>query len=72
VSCLLWLVVIWHLALATREILIANVHYDWKWATNLIVIFQISSNIFNEKIMRKEKGETSQAIREDATLMTKF
>jgi hypothetical protein len=39
---------------------------------NLVVIFQIFSSVFNEKIMKKEKGETSQAIGEDATLMTKF
>jgi hypothetical protein len=43
-SCLLWLVVLWHLSKAIRLFLISCVHYNYKWVANWIVDFQISSS----------------------------
>jgi len=44
VSCLLQLIVLWHLSKATRVFLLACVHYNHKWIANLVIDFQISSS----------------------------
>jgi hypothetical protein len=41
-SCLLQLIVLWHLSKTTRLFLIACVHDNYKWVTNLVIDFQIS------------------------------
>jgi hypothetical protein len=57
-SCLLWLTILWHLSKATMLVLVACVHYNYKWITNSIVHFQISSSAWNIEnvIMLHEKG----------------
>ncbi len=50
-SCLLWLIVLWHLSKATKLFLIACVHYNYKWVANSILDFQISSSeVMNQNI----------------------
>jgi hypothetical protein len=44
-SCLLQLIILWHLSKATRLFLIACVHYNYKRVTNSIIGFQISSSV---------------------------
>jgi len=44
-SCLLQLIVLWHLSKATMLFLVTCVHYNYKWVTNSIVDFQISSSV---------------------------
>ncbi len=43
-SCLLQLIVLWHLFKTTRLFLVKCVHNNYKWVANLVVAFQISSN----------------------------
>jgi hypothetical protein len=43
-SHLLQLIVLWHLSKASRLVLVACVHYNYKWVANSIVHFQISSS----------------------------
>jgi hypothetical protein len=37
-SCLLWLIVLLHLSIPTRLFLVACVHYDYKWITNVLLV----------------------------------
>jgi hypothetical protein len=43
-SCLLWLIDVWHLSKATRLFLVTFVHYNYKWVTNSVIDCQISFN----------------------------
>jgi hypothetical protein len=50
-SCLLQFIILWHLSKVTIlflvVVLVACVHYNYKWVANLVVDFQISSNECN-------------------------
>jgi hypothetical protein len=43
--CLLWLIVLWHLSMATRLFLVACVYCNYKWVANSIIDFQISFSV---------------------------
>jgi len=49
--CLLGLTILWHLSKATRLFLVACVHYNYKWIANLVVDFQISSNVIEDLLL---------------------
>ncbi len=42
----LQLIILWHLFKPTRLFLVACVHYNYKWITNVVIDFQISCSIF--------------------------
>jgi hypothetical protein len=44
ISSLSWLTVLWHLSKTTKVFLVACVHYNYKWVTNSIFDFQVSSS----------------------------
>jgi hypothetical protein len=44
-SCLLRIIVLWHLSKATKLFLISCVHYNYKCVTNLVVDFQFFSTV---------------------------
>jgi hypothetical protein len=43
-SCLLGLIVLWHLSETSKLFLVTCVHYNYKWVTNSVINFQISFN----------------------------
>jgi len=45
-SCLLQLIILWHLSKATRLFFVTCVHYNYKWITNSVIDFQIFSSVF--------------------------
>jgi hypothetical protein len=57
-SCLLQLIVLWHLSKVTMCFLVACVHYNYKGVANSIVDFQMSSSVWNIEnvIILHEKG----------------